>query len=91
MVLGRAAIAGLGITEMGKVYGRTPSDLAGDAIALALTDAGLEIPEWLRTGASAPPAPPQPPGDVEPSASGADPESEHKGELDAQKAEADDG
>ena len=37
-----AAIAGLGITEMGKVYGRTPSDFAGEAIALALEDAGLE-------------------------------------------------
>ena len=37
-----AAIAGLGITEMGKVYGRTASDFAGDAIALALADAGLE-------------------------------------------------
>jgi acetyl-CoA acetyltransferase len=40
-----AAIAGLGITEMGKVYGRTPSDLAGEAIALALEDAGLEARE----------------------------------------------
>jgi acetyl-CoA acetyltransferase len=37
-----AAIAGLGITEMGKVYGRTASDFAGEAIALALADAGLE-------------------------------------------------
>src|SRR3954465_10734434 len=37
----RAAIAGLGITEMGKVYGRTASDFAGEAIALALEDAGL--------------------------------------------------
>ena len=36
-----AAIAGLGITEMGKVYGRTASDFAGEAIALALEDAGL--------------------------------------------------
>jgi acetyl-CoA acetyltransferase len=36
-----AAIAGLGITEMGKVYGRTPSDFAAQAIALALDDAGL--------------------------------------------------
>ena len=39
---GSAAIAGLGISEMGKVYGRTPSDFAGEAIALALEDAGLE-------------------------------------------------
>ena len=37
-----AAIAGLGITEMGKVYGRTAADFAGEAIALALEDAGLE-------------------------------------------------
>jgi acetyl-CoA acetyltransferase len=36
-----AAIAGLGITEMGKVYGRTASDFAGDAVSLALADAGL--------------------------------------------------
>ena len=40
-----AAIAGLGITEMGKVYGRTPSDFAAEAIALALDDAGLEARE----------------------------------------------
>ena len=37
-----AAIAGLGITEMGKIYGRTASDFAGEAIALALEDAGLD-------------------------------------------------
>jgi acetyl-CoA acetyltransferase len=37
-----AAIAGLGITEMGKVHGRTPSDFAAEAIALALEDSGLE-------------------------------------------------
>ena len=36
-----AAIAGLGITEMGKVYGRTATDFAAEAIALALDDAGL--------------------------------------------------
>ena len=38
----KAAIAGLGITDMGKVFGRTVSDFAGDAIALALEDAGLQ-------------------------------------------------
>jgi len=54
----------------------------------ALADAGLEIPEWLRTGASAPADAPVAPGDVEPSATGVDPESEAKPELDAQKAEA---
>ena len=35
------AIAGLGLTEMGKVYGRSVSSFAGEAIALALDDAGL--------------------------------------------------
>ena len=54
----------------------------------ALAEAGLEIPEWLRTGASAPADAPAPPGDVEPSVTGADPQSESKPELDAQKAEA---
>jgi 2-oxoglutarate/2-oxoacid ferredoxin oxidoreductase subunit beta len=54
----------------------------------ALADAGLEIPEWLRTGASAPPSAPVADGVVERSASGTDPVSEAKPELDAQKAEA---
>jgi 2-oxoglutarate ferredoxin oxidoreductase subunit beta len=54
----------------------------------ALAEAGLEIPEWLRTGSSAPPDAPVAPGDVEPSATGTDPHSEDKPELDAQKAEA---
>ncbi len=36
-----AAIAGLGMTEMGKVYGRTVTDFAADALARALDDAGL--------------------------------------------------
>ena len=38
---GRTAIAGLGMTEMGKVYGRTATDFAAEALALALEDAGL--------------------------------------------------
>ena len=50
--------------------------------------AGLEIPEWLRTGASAPADAPVPPGEVAVSATGADPQSERKEELEAQKAEA---
>lgn len=55
----------------------------------ALADAGLEIPEWLRTGASAPADAPVPAGDVEPSATGLDPRSEQAPSgLDAQKAEA---
>lgn len=36
-----AAIAGLGMTAMGKIYGRTATDFAAEAIALALDDAGL--------------------------------------------------
>ena len=55
----------------------------------ALTDAGLEVPEWLHTGASAPGAAPVPPGEVEISATGADPRTQAQPtELDAQKAEA---
>ena len=54
----------------------------------ALAEAGLGIPEWLRTGSSAPPDAPVAPGDVEPSATGADPQSELKPGLDAQKSEA---
>jgi acetyl-CoA acetyltransferase len=37
----KSAIAGLGLTEMGKVYGRSAVDFAAEAIALALEDAGL--------------------------------------------------
>lgn len=42
---GRAAIAGLGITEMGKVFGRTATDFAVEAIGMAIADAGLEKDE----------------------------------------------
>ena len=38
-----AAIAGLGITELGKVYGRSATDLAADAVRLAAEDAGLPL------------------------------------------------
>jgi hypothetical protein len=55
----------------------------------ALTDAGLPIPEWLRTGASAPAGAPVAPGEVEISATGADLRTQDQPtELDAQKAEA---
>jgi 2-oxoglutarate ferredoxin oxidoreductase subunit beta len=58
-------------------------------LAEALTDAGLPVPEWLRTGASAPALAPVAPGEVEISASGADPQTqEHPSELAAQKAES---
>ena len=39
---GAAAIAGLGLTPQGKVYGNTPIGFAIDAVTLALADAGLE-------------------------------------------------
>jgi acetyl-CoA acetyltransferase len=42
-VLGRAAIAGLGITATGKVYGRTAGDFAAEAVRLAVADAGLSL------------------------------------------------
>ena len=41
-ISGKAAIVGLGVTAMGKIYGRTAADFAAEAIALALDDAGLE-------------------------------------------------
>ncbi|SEF54440.1 Acetyl-CoA acetyltransferase [Thermomonospora echinospora] len=38
-----AAIAGLGMTELGRVYGRSPRRLAADAVRRAVTDAGLGL------------------------------------------------
>ncbi|KPM52123.1 sterol carrier protein [Frankia sp. CcI49] len=38
-----AAIAGLGMTELGKVYGRSARGLAAEAVRLAVTDAGLRL------------------------------------------------
>jgi len=38
-----AAIAGLGMTELGKVYGRSSRRLAAEAVRLAVADAGLEL------------------------------------------------
>jgi len=38
---GRTAITGLGITEQGRVYGRSPIGFAAEAVRLALDDAGL--------------------------------------------------
>ncbi|XVQ13916.1 thiolase family protein [Spirillospora sp. CA-255316] len=37
------AIAGLGMTELGKVYGRSPRRFAADAVRLAVADAGLSL------------------------------------------------
>jgi acetyl-CoA acetyltransferase len=41
----RPVIAGLGLTEFGKVYGRTPAQFAADAVRRAVTDAGLTLPD----------------------------------------------
>ena len=38
-----AAIAGLGITAQGKVYGRTAAQFAAEAVRLAAADAGLDL------------------------------------------------
>lgn len=37
----KGSIVGLGVTPMGKIYGRRAVDFAAEAIALALDDAGL--------------------------------------------------
>jgi acetyl-CoA acetyltransferase len=39
----QAAIVGLGITDTGQVYGRSPADFAADAVRLAVADAGLQL------------------------------------------------
>ncbi|GAA2041736.1 thiolase [Agromyces tropicus] len=39
----KAAIAGLGITDLGKVYGRTASQFAAEAVRLAASDAGVPL------------------------------------------------
>jgi acetyl-CoA acetyltransferase len=41
-VTATAAISGLGVTAMGRIYERSAVSFAGEAIALALADAGLE-------------------------------------------------
>ncbi|MFC6929596.1 thiolase family protein [Actinomadura yumaensis] len=40
---GGACIAGLGMTELGRVYGRSPRRFAADAVRLAVADAGLAL------------------------------------------------
>ena len=44
-IKGKCAIVGLGVTAMGKVYGRSASDFAAEAIHMALEDAGLKKEE----------------------------------------------
>src|SRR6266566_6980144 len=41
-IKGKCALVGLGVTPMGKIYGRSASDFAAEAIKLALDDAGLK-------------------------------------------------
>ncbi|MVU80702.1 thiolase family protein [Nocardia sp. ET3-3] len=43
MTTSRASIAGLGITDVGKVYGRSATDFAADAVRRAAADAGLAV------------------------------------------------
>jgi 2-oxoglutarate/2-oxoacid ferredoxin oxidoreductase subunit beta len=75
---------------MARLPGEVKTRIAQREITLAqaLFEAGIELPEWLRTGASAPVDAPVAPGHVETSLTGADPQSEQKRELDAQKAES---
>lgn len=44
-IKGKCALAGLGVTAMGKIYGRSATDFAAEAIQLALEDAGLRKEE----------------------------------------------
>jgi acetyl-CoA acetyltransferase len=44
-IKGKCAIVGLGVTAMGKIYGRSATDFAAEAIKLALDDAGLQKEE----------------------------------------------
>jgi len=39
----RPVIVGLGMTDLGKVYGRSPADFAADAVRRAAADAGLPL------------------------------------------------
>ncbi|WP_158890875.1 thiolase family protein [Amycolatopsis anabasis] len=41
--MNRAAIAGLGLTDVGKIYDRSATDLAARAVRLAVADAGLAV------------------------------------------------
>jgi hypothetical protein len=47
------AIAGFGITEMGKIYGRTATQFAAEAIALALDDGGSLTPTSMGCSSTA--------------------------------------
>src|SRR5512140_2134774 len=42
LLRGASAITGLGMTPMGRIFGRSATELAADAVRLAITDAGLK-------------------------------------------------
>jgi acetyl-CoA acetyltransferase len=44
-MVAKSSIVGLGITEMGKIYGKNSTDFAAEAIRLALDDAGMKTEE----------------------------------------------
>jgi acetyl-CoA acetyltransferase/uncharacterized OB-fold protein len=44
-VTGDAAIAGLGMTSLGRVFGSSPRKLAASAVRLAAADAGMALPD----------------------------------------------
>jgi 2-oxoglutarate ferredoxin oxidoreductase subunit beta len=76
---------------MGQLSAEVKVSVAQREITLvdALSQAGIPIPEWLRTGASAPAGAPVAPGEVAISESGADPRTQDQpDDLSAQKAEA---
>ncbi|HEX6140207.1 MAG TPA: thiamine pyrophosphate-dependent enzyme [Candidatus Limnocylindria bacterium] len=80
----RAALMGRLSAEVKMAVARKELTLAD-----ALSQAAIPIPEWLRTGASAPAGAPVAPGEVEISATGRDPNTQDQpGDLAAQKAEA---
>jgi acetyl-CoA acetyltransferase len=39
---GKTAITGFGITPMGRIFGKTATELAADAVSMAITDSGLK-------------------------------------------------
>jgi acetyl-CoA acetyltransferase len=42
---GVAAITGLGMTPMGRIFGKSETELAADAVRIAIADAGLQKPQ----------------------------------------------
>jgi 2-oxoglutarate ferredoxin oxidoreductase subunit beta len=80
--------------ERAKLMAQLPADVKMRVakremtLAQALVEAGLEVPEWAGAAPSAPTDAPVAPGEVAVSATGTEPETDAKPQLDAQKAEA---